>query len=151
MDSVKIFKNILYDLGWDGKKTKKVRKLLHDLKQFDMKNANVTMIDMKTLIRISFEEDFLIFHIREPEEIQKLVEHCIENDVKAYTIFIDRKKAKKKALKKNLNKSDLYVENYIYDFYLSNNKSKKKFKTSILKLTNDLELSNIVRVSKKYD
>lgn len=113
-------KNAMRELGWDGTKTEENRLMMVEMKQLWIKRMNgpfnyvKDIIEetekryQKTLIKL-----FFFIHVREPEEIQKLVDYYRE---KCQTLLI--KSNRGKALK---NGADDIVENYNYDHIVYNN------------------------------
>lgn len=78
MEAVKIssvdkVKKAAYILGWDGVKDAKGRKFLSDLKDMSTLFYNGPFEDMKEWIYYG-EYQSIFFFIREPEEIQKLID-----------------------------------------------------------------------------
>lgn len=78
ISSVDPLKEMLTQLGWDGTKTDKIRDMLMDMKQLWVQNQDgPTMFLFNNILefhKASTGEDNIVFvHIREPEEIKKLV------------------------------------------------------------------------------
>ncbi len=116
-------KEALLELGWDGKtKDEETRQAMVDLKQMSIRLFNgpfhyiVKKISGKLGTAPTSNWAFFV-HCREPEEIQKLVDHFKEDCI---TLLVRNPKGK--ALK---NGADDVVENYNYDFIIENDKTKK--------------------------
>ena len=96
--SVDKVKEIAKLIGWTGTKTDKDRKFLSDLKKLTT-NYN------------SSNYEIMFIHIREPEEIQRVVDNF-----SAKTLLIKREGLKII----DTNSSDANVENYKYDYIIIN-------------------------------
>jgi len=116
-------KSALSTLGWDGKtKNEETRQAMVDLKRISMKlfNGPFTYIQKQIIIHNKFSDQHLrekihFVHCREPEEIQKFVDHYKENCI---TLLVRSHLGQ--ALK---NGSDDVVENYDYNYIIENNES----------------------------
>ena len=69
---------MLTQLGWDGTKTDKIRDMLMDMKQLWVQNQDgPTMFLFNNILEFhkacTGEDNIVFVHIREPEEIKKLV------------------------------------------------------------------------------
>ena len=78
LSSVDPIKDVLEGFGWDGNKTEEVRDIIAGIKKIWIGAQNgPTMFMMNNILAFhaaNIEEDNIIFcHIREPEEIDKLV------------------------------------------------------------------------------
>lgn len=78
ISSVDPLKEMLTQLGWDGTKTDKIRDMLMDMKQLWVQNQDgPTMFLFNNIIEFhkacTGEDNIVFVHIREPEEIKKLV------------------------------------------------------------------------------
>ena len=78
ISSVDPLKEMLTQLGWDGTKTDKVRDMLMDMKQLWVQNQDgPTMFLFNNILEFhkacTGEDNIVFVHIREPEEIKKLV------------------------------------------------------------------------------
>ena len=111
-------KEALLELGWDGKtKDEETRQAMVDIKQMSIRLFNgpfryiVKKVSMLTGLTPKGNNTFFV-HCREPEEIQKLVDHYKEH---CETLLI--RSPRGKALK---NGSDDVVENYDYDHIIDN-------------------------------
>ena len=120
-------KDAMRVLGWDGTKTDKNRLMMVEMKQLWIKQMNGPFNYVKNLIIKTIDRyqdtnitSFFFIHVREPEEIQKLVDYYGD---RCRTILIRSERGK--ALK---NGSDDVVENYDYDRILYNNGSLEDLK-----------------------
>lgn len=78
ISSVDPLKEMLTQLGWDGTKTNKIRDMLMDMKQLWVQNQDgPTMFLFNNILEFhkacTGEDNIVFVHIREPEEIKKLV------------------------------------------------------------------------------
>lgn len=78
ISSVDPLKEMLTQLGWDGTKTDKIRNMLMDMKQLWVQNQDgPTMFLFNNILEFhkacTGEDNIVFVHIREPEEIKKLV------------------------------------------------------------------------------
>ena len=78
ISSVDPLKEMLTQLGWDGTKTDKIRYMLMDMKQLWVQNQDgPTMFLFNNILEFhkacTGEDNIVFVHIREPEEIKKLV------------------------------------------------------------------------------
>ena len=78
ISSVDPLKEMLTQLGWDGTKTNKIREMLMDMKQLWVQNQDgPTMFLFNNILEFhkacTGEDNIVFVHIREPEEIKKLV------------------------------------------------------------------------------
>ena len=74
--SVDKVKEIAKEIGWDGKKTEKNRKFLSDLKILTSEYCDMPFESMKSKVTEFMKDEeskFLFLHIREPEEIDRIV------------------------------------------------------------------------------
>lgn len=103
--------------GWDGKKDLKGRKLLSDIKLAFSEYNNLPFKQMAHEIKIfkDFREEQILFiHVREPEEIKKLVSEYPE--IKTLLIIRGQNPYKEFG-----NMADDNALNYNYDFVFKNN------------------------------
>ena len=113
-------------MGWDGRKDTKSRKFLSDLKQLSSEYNDKPYLDVLERINFFFnsmyEEDTLLFvHIREPKEIQRVVDFYDSRDVKINTVLIRNDKLEHV---KYGNMADDNVTNGIdYDYVVDNSGS----------------------------
>ena len=114
-------------LGWDGNKTKDVRDTLSALKKLwiDSCDGPLRLCMDKIFASVNNrldDDEIIIFQIREPEEIDKLV-NAIMPIKRAYglnvtTLLVSRLEADKEEYNNN---SDTCVSNYTYDEEIVNN------------------------------
>lgn len=113
--SVDRVKEIAKEIGWDGRKTEKDRKFLSDLKSLTRDYCDMPFQSMKNKIKEFLESEegqVLFLHIREPDEIKRVV-----NEFGAKTILIVRDSV----TQITSNSSDKNVFDYHYDFIVDNN------------------------------
>lgn len=113
--SVDRVKEIAKEIGWDGRKTEKDRKFLSDLKSLTRDYCDMPFQSMKNKIKEFLESEegqVLFLHIREPDEIKRVV-----NEFGAKTILIVRDSV----TQITSNTSDKNVFDYHYDFIVDNN------------------------------
>lgn len=126
--SVDKVKDVAKLIGWDGGKTEKDRKFLSDLKVLASDYNDMPYESIKSKIQ-SFLDDsinnFLFIHIREPREIQRVVENF-----GALSILVTRPQVKHITS----NMADENVYKYEYDIIVDNsgdfnqlNEAAKKF------------------------
>lgn len=112
--------------GWDGKKDEPDRKFLSDLKVLTSEYSDMSFNDVVRKIeafkRGEVEADVFVVDIREPEEIKRMVEAT-----GAITVFI--KNDRVPAVTSNM--ADANVENYDYDFVITNNGTLEEFEDEI--------------------
>ncbi len=126
--TVDTVKKVAKIFGWSGNKNKNSRKMLSDLKMFYTEYFNGPYIECIDLISNSNGVyDFVFLHIREPEEIDTIRIFCIDNDIKFISLFIDRDISEKN----HLSKSDTQVNEYYYDYYISNNGTLNEYKEKV--------------------
>lgn len=116
VSSIDMIKAIAIYGGWDKQKDLKGRKLLSDLKLAFSEYNDLPFKQMAHEIKIfkNFrDEQFLFIHVREPEEIKKLVSEYPE----IKTLLITRGESQLNFG----NMADDNVENYDYDFVFENN------------------------------
>ena len=115
--SVHEVKECALKLGWDGVKDDRGRRFLSDLKDALTLYNDLPFASMENRV-YQFRElckdrrGFLFFHIREPQEIKRMVE-----PFNAVTLLIDRESAETLFS----NHADKNVKEYHYDYYVSNN------------------------------
>jgi len=123
VSSVDFVKSIAKQAGWDGTKTEKDRKFLSDLKDLLTRwndvpyNKIMESISDHIFHKKTYGEEYnnlvVFVHIREPEEIAKMVKR-----VNAKTLFIHRASAEEATCS---NHADADVLNYNYDYVIDNN------------------------------
>lgn len=121
--SIDKIKEIASTMGWTGGKTEKDRKFLADLKTLATEYNDLPFNTVKEAIDKFYNDDseIMFIHIREPKEIQKVVD-CYD----ALTLLIKRKDYA--TIKSN--DADANVENYNYDFIFENDTLEKLEETA---------------------
>lgn len=123
IDPVKL---ALKQLGWDGKKTDEVRNMLASLKQFWINNNDgplkYCLDTVFNCMKDSDDDLVLVFQIREPAEIEKLV-NALKPLQRPYrlnvsTLFVNRFVANGETYG---NSADTDVADYQYDAEIFNN------------------------------
>ena len=130
VDKVKDAAKLL--VGWTGEKDDKSRKLLSDLKKIsiDYNNYPLKYIEQQAEEFKQEEKFYLMFvHIREIEEIKKVKEL-----LNAKTLLITSNRVEKIVT----NSSDANVENYEYDYHISNDGTLEELKMSAKKFVEKL-------------
>lgn len=111
IDSVALVKKAAVALGWNGVKDEKSRKLLAEIKRLSIEYNNGPFEYIKQRISETPDTSDIFIHVREPEEIDKLRK---EYNCKTILIVND------KVLKITSNESDAGVNDYDYDFTITN-------------------------------
>ncbi len=122
-------KNIAGYMGWQGEKTDAARKMLADLKQVMIEYGDIPFkyIMEKVAEFEKSDEQLMFIHVREPEEIKKIVENC---PLTVKTLLV-RRNDKYYDHKVFGNHADDDVENYNYDFiYSGNNENVEQLENS---------------------
>lgn len=132
--SIDKVKEIAREIGWSGRKSEKDRKFLSDLKVLTSEYCDMPFKSMKNKVNDFLKDEesrFLFLHIREPEEITRIVK-----EFGAKTILIKRNVVKHITS----NMADENVFNYDYDFVIENNgtieelhEKAKKFVQEVIK------------------
>jgi len=105
-------------MGWNGIKTIHSREMLSELKSFGNKWFDKSFKDMTSFIECYYHKDVIVvFHVREPKEIKRVVEWCERREAGVTTIFIEGSRSEPD----QSNDSDLNVKDYTYDLYIDNN------------------------------
>jgi len=118
ISSVDRVKEAAHLLGWNGAKDLNNRNGLSDLKDLSDKYWDGPFKYMCKMID-SISEGFIFIHIREPEQIKRMVETFPE----IKTITIDRKDS----LKNITNHADQRINEYVYDYVLTNDETLYQF------------------------
>jgi hypothetical protein len=125
ISSVSGVKKLAKTMGWDGEKTDKSRKFLSNLKdvwtQFNNGPFNF-VIDEVEYYQERYKECYTFLHVREPKEIQKLVD---KYGSLCYTLLIKRDKEVAN------NHADLQVNDYEYNIEFDNNYDIKTFENDV--------------------
>ena len=124
-------KEIARHCGWNGSKDDRSRKFLADLKALCVGYNDLPTNWAKAQYDdfLTTDEEILIVHIREPEEIAKFVKATEGN---AKTLLIRAGERMKRGAYGNA--ADDGVENYYYDYYFDNDKSLEEAETGITAL-----------------
>lgn len=112
VDEVKYFATCM---GWDGVKDDRGRRFLSDIKDAMTLYSDAPFNYMKQKVKeVSEQEEnaFVFFHVREPVEIQKMVDI-----LNATTLLIERPTVKSDSF---TNHADKNVENFNYDYRVMN-------------------------------
>ena len=129
ISSIDVVKHFAYMFGWDGSKTPENRKMLSDFKDFLSRYFNLPFKYITDNIKLDRKSKFIFVHVREPDEIKKLRKWCLDNSYECITLFIKRNNNEDIS-----NHADQNVGNYIYDLYVSNNKSLDEYKILVYDL-----------------
>ncbi len=110
--TISTIKNLAKQIGWNGTKTKKDRQFLSDLKKLIISYNDYPLKETLQVIEqfLTSNNEILFIHIREEEEIKKLINHCEE---KIFTLYI----------KRDYHDCDMYLineANYPYDYIIEN-------------------------------
>ena len=111
--SIDKVKEVAKVIGWSGSKSEKDRKFLADLKKLTTDYNDMafrSIIDAVNIFKNS-KDEIMFIHIREPEEIKRVVDKF-----GAKSLLI--KRAGQELIKSNA--SDANVENYDYDYIIEN-------------------------------
>ena len=136
--SVDKVKEVAKVIGWNGDKTDKGRKLLHDLKILCADYNDMPFNSMKDKYKdfLKGSAHFLFLHIREPEEIERA-----KNEFSAKTILVKRNSVKHITS----NSSDNNVYNYDYDIVINNDGDIEELTNKAIRFVTDFfndELKN---------
>lgn len=116
--SVDIIKQAASIIGWDGKKDDKSRKFLSDLKALVTEYNDGCFKYMKEMVEtftnVETDDCILFLHIREPEEIKRVVD-----EFGAITLLITNSNVEDITT----NESDRRVYEYKYDYIVDNSGS----------------------------
>lgn len=127
--SVDNVKQAAFYLGWNGTKDEHGRNALSALKDFATKWWDGPFNDICDFIEELQEDEAIIFMVREPTEIDRLIEKYPD----IVTIFVDRANH----VEAN-NHADKNVANLNYDWYIGNNSTLVELKESADKLIEHL-------------
>lgn len=119
--SIDPVKKIAKKFGWNGEKTSKDRKFLADLKLASIEYNDGPKTHVINEIMKTEDYEYLFIHIREPNEIKKIVD--LFPDV--YTILIN------KDIDELGNNADDSVYDYQYDIIIDNNDSIEDLEESV--------------------
>jgi len=144
--SIDYVKEVAKKFGWDGVKDVKGRNLLSAMKQtmIEFNDLPTKKIINEIQECILFEVDLLICDIREPEEIQKLVDYCKEQDIQCDTCRISNTIKELEAERTGLSTfGDRMYGRYDYTSYVYNNGSLDELKVQVKEIFSDLYINNI--------
>ena len=130
ISSVDLVKKSARQLGWDGGKSEKDRRFLSDLKvlatnyndhSFNYISDTILLFKTPSMSDTIVEHNILFIHLREPGEIARVKERF--PDVITLLITSNR------VLSISSNMADANVDNYQYDFTISNDGSIEDLET----------------------
>ena len=127
--------------GWDGIKNIKGRNLLAEIKQSmiaynDMPTKKVIMHMEEAIIT---SQDLFVVDIREPDEIEKLVNHCAKVEISCITCRVYNTKAELFASKNGFNLTgDRLYGQYDYDVNIYNNGDLSDLEKNVLEIFQDV-------------
>lgn len=137
-------KSLLRKFGWSGDKTDEARNIMAQMKQFWINNSDGPLKHCIDIIIDMAQRDknndlVIMFQIREPDEIAKLV-NALRPVERAYnlsvsTLFVNRSKADGKAYG---NSADTNVADYKYDNIIVNDGTLDELKEVAIKYINEL-------------
>lgn len=134
--SVDKVKEIAKEIGWNGGKTDKDRKFLSDLKALTGNYCDMPFQSMKSKIKEFVKSDegqVLFLHIREPEEIKRVI-----NGFGAKSILVVRDSA----THITSNMSDKNVFDYHYDYVIENNGTIEELREKVKQFVNETIILN---------
>ncbi len=122
--TINTIKYMAKQMGWDGQKTPENRKMLCELKNFSTRWFDGPFQEVIGVIENTskFNKDnntpieFVLLHIREPKEIQRVCSWCEDNGFKCHTVFLDRGGSKED----QSNEADYNIEDIQYDYWIFN-------------------------------
>jgi len=126
ISSIDLVRRAAVLLGWDVKKNDKGRKFLSDLKLLSSKHYDGPFKYVTEYIKT--HEGIIFVHIREPDEITKIVKAIPETK----TILISRDDTEVPN-----NMADKNVDKFEYDIYLKNDSSLEDYVKKIVAWCND--------------
>ena len=120
--SIDLIRKVATQLGYNGGKTMKDRKFLSDMKVLATEYNDAPYNDiidrvLKFIYCKQNKNQLLFIHIREPKEIQRLVDFCKESNIEVSTLLIKRENIESVEYG---NMADDNVYNYDYDFVINN-------------------------------
>ena len=92
--SIAPIKRIAREIGWEGEKTNRDRKMLSDLKDICIRYNDLPFKYMQEKLEEvrAYKIDVVIFHIREPQEIAKFRQYAKEQGHTCKTLLIRSKR-----------------------------------------------------------
>lgn len=124
---------------WDGEKDTKGRNLLSTIKQTMIAYNDLPLRKISTVIREAniYGRDILVVDIREPDEIEKLVNYCKDRNVMCHTCRVHNSKAESKVKKSDLSfTGDRLYGRYDYDINIHNNGTKDELAIRVVRTFN---------------
>ncbi len=117
-------KYLLKKVGWDGKKTRKVRKLLADIVDFGESTGANNRELFSTVDKSLY--DVIFYHSRDTKAMEEIKNHyAFSSSVSVVTLFIRRDFA----YNKQYSEEDRWdMKNYNYDRYINNYGTKEDLK-----------------------
>lgn len=133
ISSIEAVKDFALLFGWDGKKDDRGRKFLSDLKDAWTLYINGPFDDViKKINGLDEKKNWLVYiHIREPDEIEKIVNHY-EN---VTTLLMQRF-----GIEEFNNHADSLVGEYPYDYIIYNDGTLKDLEESVDTFLKELEI-----------
>lgn len=139
--SIDKVKEIARIIGWDGQKREKDRKFLSDLKKLTTDYCDMPFNTIKNAVNEfnNSDDEILFIHVREPEEIQKVVDAF-----SAKTLLV------KRIGYANIesNYSDANVDNYPYNYVIENS-TLEQLDNSALNFVNQIKKNEAKQMIKK--
>lgn len=135
--SIDTIKNIAINyFDWDGVKDLAGRKLLSDLKLAAVAYNDMPHTEFKNKVQIAegIGAKLMVAVIRDISEIIKVLEDPDLNEYEIKTVLIQRNEVNKTFN----NSADDDVENFIYDYYISNNSTIQELEESAFTLVNSM-------------
>ena len=133
--SIDKVKKIAEQCGWDGNKTDNDRTFLGELKQLLIKYYIKLQRDWMEMRDLEPENLVFFIDVRESSEIQKFVDKC-----GAETILVQRALDKQDDLSAGDCTDD--INNYKYDYYITNNGTLEDLEQCARKFMNEQDLIN---------
>ena len=135
VSSITPIKQIAAECGWDGSKDDRSRRFLSELKRLTVEYNDYPTLWALQRYRefLSSDAEIMFVHIREPEEIAKLVEGT---DGAAVTLLIRGGQRMQKSHYGN--RSDDCVEDYKYDHVFYNDKSLEEAERDFIRLLRNI-------------
>lgn len=139
--SIDKVKEIARLIGWDGQKREKDRKFLSDLKKLTTEYNNMPFNSIKDAIDEfnNSDDEILFIHVREPEEIKKVVDAFGANTLLVKRVGLANIES---------NYSDANVDNYPYDYVIENN-TLEQLDSAALNFVNEVKKNEVKLKIKK--
>lgn len=130
--SIEEAKRIATFCGWKGEKTNRDRKFLSDVKRALTEWRDIPYRQALSFYEEHKDEDCIIFfHIREPDEITKIVSNNLDDCI---TVLVTNKNVEDITG----NPSDAGVYNYSYDYIVDNSGTLADFGVTVLHFANKI-------------